>query len=470
VKSFRLTLKYIILDFLAAVFSWIFFFSLRKYYIEERPILSEPGIIFNDPQLYRGTIIVGVFWLFLYYLFGLYRSVYRKSRLKEIVQIFNASIVGVIILFFAVLLDDLVDNYLQYYVSLGLLFLTHVIVTSLFRFSLSTHISNKIKAGKISFNTLLIGANEQAKKIIQEFRSARFNDGNVFSACINVDGKNTQMESIPTYQGVNEIPNAINKYGINEVIVAIEENEKEFIPDIFYAINGAKTLVKVIPNLHQHLVGLVKTGSVFGPILMEINTELMTPWQKFFKRTFDIIFSALVLIIGLPFFLIISIIIAIDSKGPIFYKQQRIGLQGKPFDIIKFRSMRIDAETGTPQLSKENDPRITRIGKFLRKTRLDETPQFWNVLIGEMTLVGPRPERQFFIDQIVKIAPYYKRLKRVKPGITSWGQVKYGYAENVNQMVERLQYDLLYLENISLLMDLKILVYTVLIMIQGRGK
>ncbi|MCL4142090.1 UNVERIFIED_CONTAM: hypothetical protein GTU68_046685 [Idotea baltica] len=159
-----------------------------------------------------------------------------------------------------------------------------------------------------------------------------------------------------------------------------------------------------------------------------------------------------------------------DSKGPIFYSQERIGKQGQPFKILKFRTMHTDAEKAGPALSSDHDPRITKVGKWLRKLRLDELPQFWNVLIGEMSIVGPRPERQFFIDQIVKIAPHYRHLHKVRPGITSWGQVKYGYASNVTEMVQRLQFDILYLENMSLALDLKIILYTIIVIVEGRGK
>jgi lipopolysaccharide/colanic/teichoic acid biosynthesis glycosyltransferase len=169
-------------------------------------------------------------------------------------------------------------------------------------------------------------------------------------------------------------------------------------------------------------------------------------------------------------YLLLAVAVKLGSKGPVLYCHERIGRYGQPFIIYKFRSMYTDAEKEGPALSSKEDPRITPLGRFLRKVRLDEIPQFYNVLMGDMSIVGPRPERQFFIDQIMQVAPHYKHLQKVRPGITSWGQVKYGYAENIDQMVERLKYDIIYIENMSLGVDIKILIYTTLIVLQGRGK
>lgn len=211
-------------------------------------------------------------------------------------------------------------------------------------------------------------------------------------------------------------------------------------------------------------------NNIFGALLIEVNSDVMPVWQMAIKRFLDVLFSIIAMLLLIPLYIFLAIAVKLSSPGPIFFLQERIGYNGKPFRIIKFRTMYVDAEKAGPQLSSSNDTRITPIGRFMRKLRFDEFPQFFNVLKGDMSLVGPRPERQFYIDRIVAIEPQFHQLTKVRPGITSWGQVKYGYAENVDQMIQRMKYDLLYMKNRTLALDFKIMLYTILIIAKAKGK
>lgn len=464
-------IKYLISDFIAAGSAWTLFYIFRKIIIEPQKFGYDIPIELGS-KYYLGLSIIPVLWLLFYYMTGYYKNIYKKSRLTELGQTLLTTLIGVLLIFFFLILDDTIETYTNYYYSILALFTIHFILTYIPRLIFTSKTTRRIHKRIIGFNTLMLGSNEKAVQLYKDFISMKKSTGNKFIGFVNVNKKPNFLLSdyLPHLGGLEHIRDIIRKDNVIEVIIAIETSEHDKIRKIINILHQTDVIIKVIPDMYDILTGTVKMSSIFGAPLIEISHDLMPAWTENLKRMIDIVFSIILLILFIPVYITLIIAVRVTTSGPAFYSHDRIGRYGKPFTIFKFRSMYVNSEKNGPALSKTNDSRITRLGVFLRKTRLDEIPQFYNVLIGDMSFVGPRPERQFFMDQIMEKSPHYVHLLKVRPGITSWGQVKYGYAENVDQMIQRLKYDIIYIENMSLIVDLKIMIYTIITVFKGSGK
>jgi exopolysaccharide biosynthesis polyprenyl glycosylphosphotransferase len=449
--------------------AWILFFIFRRVEIEYE-FLQNAQIFSPLYNFWKVIISIPIFWFAIFWISGYYNKPFRKSRLSELVQTFFSILTGSTLLFFILLIDDMVGSYVDYYRSLLVLFLIYFFVVYFCRYALTRVTTHKIHNRIWGFNTLIIGTGENAKNIYNLLEGLKKSTGNMICGFISENKrKNIAIEKSLLLGGMADLNRIIAEHDIEEVIVAIDSNNSDDLFGIINQLYSYKVDIRITPRLYDFLVGGVKLSNIYGAPLVNVLDNNMAAWQQNMKRFLDIVVSVFILLIASPLFCYLAIRVILSSHGTVFYMQERIGLYGKSFSMIKFRTMYEDSENGKPLLATIDDARITPFGKMLRKYHLDELPQFMNVIKGDMAIVGPRPERKYFIDKIIEKAPYYSLIHKVRPGITSWGMVKYGYADNVDKMIERLNYDIIYLENMSIVIDFKILIYTVITIFSGKG-
>ena len=460
---------YLIADYLSANAAWFVYDVLRFYVIGQYLGYQSVTSFLSQSSILGGQLLFPIFWIILFFYSGYYNKPFRKSRVQEFLITFSSVFIGAMVIFFVFVLDDLPPVYTIYYKMIMMLMGIQFVFTYIPRAIITQRVASKIYRRQWGFRTLIIGTGEKAAKLTRELEEMNRSLGHLIVGYCRTGDETCQIDPDKIIGSFDQIDGILSSHNIQEILIAEDKPNYDNLYAILHALFRFNLPIRIAADRYDILTGNARMSTTYGTPMIHITGISMPEWQQNIKMTADYLLSFLCLLLTSPLFLYFAWRIKKESTGTVFYKQERIGKYGKPFFIYKFRSMYVDAEKEKPQLANEDDPRITPFGKIMRKYRLDELPQFWNVLKGEMSIVGPRPERSYFVEQIIQKAPFYYTLQSVRPGITSWGMVKYGYADTVDKMVERLYFDIIYIESMSLLIDIKIIAFTIRTVITGKG-
>lgn len=429
--------------------------------------LEGAGRFLFQPKLCIEQAVVPMALIGLYWLSGFYNNPFGKSRFNELLNTAVISAISTILLHLALLTNDQMSDIYSNIVQFFLIFFILFSLTITGRLIVINYQISHFKRRDWKYSAVIVGNSVKARKLARKMKDSKAIISYSIEGFFRIPG---EEDSDGSAHDLDELEDFCKANNIDQIILAPQKSEEDKVLNLVYRLFPIGKPIKLSPDTLNFMTASIKLTDIYGYPLVDLTHSSMSESEKNVKRSLDIVLSAVTLIILSPLLLILAIRVKLDSKGPVFYRQERIGLKERPFQIIKFRTMNTNAEDDGPQLSSDDDPRVTKSGKVMRKYRLDELPQFWNVLKGEMSIVGPRPERRFFINKIIEKAPFYTLLYQTRPGITSWGMVQYGYASRVEEMIERSKYDLLYISNMSILVDFKIMLYTVLTILEGRGK
>lgn len=473
-RTLKYRMKYVLGDWIMSSAA-MFLYNIFRYYIDvEKTVaqgFSSVGAFLSGNMVLTGQICFPLGMIAIFWLSGYYNNVFRKSLLQEFATTFLSTGACMLLVFFVALINDtVIDRYHNYEM---LLILWSVLFICVYPARLATTFGMKrrIARSQVEFATLIVGCDDKAEQYAEELKRLKHKLGYRVVGFISTAGRHTDAVNGIPVTDIGNIEETCRQWHVTDLIVV--PPKRHDTDSVLHTLNLLYPLnlpIKMFSDDADPMLLRGKLDTMHGTPLIDISCSNLTECETNMKRTADIIFSAIALVLLAPWLAIIAIIIKITDGGPVIFRQQRVGLHGKPFTIYKFRTMTTGAECdGRPRLTAVNDDRVYPFGHFMRKYRIDELLQFWNVLRGDMSIVGPRPERQYFIDRIISRAPHYTLLQQVRPGITSLGMVKYGYASDIDGMVKRMKYDITYIENISFITDLKIVFYTIWTVITGKG-